>query len=257
MVETAGTKLQRARQLRHLSVDDVSRATKIRPHQIADLEADDYSNFANLAYAKSFLVAYGKFLHVDTRPYMEAFADASTFGTDDYQYLSDEPIGVYRVTRRATRQSRKTRRRRIMLGVTAAGVVAIGIFCRLAYISYERLGDFDKVVARREAREHPDAPGAGKATATADAAAPDAVPPGSIELPALAAVETVPPGPTVPLPGDGSAIRGLLSAQTAPKPPAFADVAAAVRRPAAVVIHAEEPPQPQQVVNNGPIPPVN
>ena len=57
MVETAGTKLRRARTMRHLSIEDAARATKIRPQQIADLERDDYSNFANLAYARGFLVA--------------------------------------------------------------------------------------------------------------------------------------------------------------------------------------------------------
>lgn len=255
MVETAGTKLQRARQLRHLSIEDVSRATKIRPRQIADLEADEYSNFANLAYAKSFLVAYGKHLHIDTRPYMEAFADASTFGLDDYQYLSDKPLGMYRVTRRATRQSRKTRRQRVMLTVTAVGLVAIGLFLRLAYISYERLGDLDKIASRHEAQQHP-GPAAenNPATPPADDAA---VPGGSVELPAL--VPTAPvaertPGPTVPLPGDGSAVRELLSVQTVPKS-AYDEPAPVGRRPVAVV-HAEDP-QPQQVVNNQPSLPVN
>ncbi len=152
MVETAGTKLRRARQLRQLSIEDASRATKIRVRQLADLEADEYSNFANLAYARSFLVAYGKYLHVDTRPYMEAFADASTFGLDDYQYLSEEPLGMYRSTRRTVR--RKPKRQQIVAACAVAGLMAVLLFGRVVYNTYERLGDVEKIAARREARAH-------------------------------------------------------------------------------------------------------
>ena len=104
MAETAGTKLRRARQTRQMSLEDAARATKIRANQLADLEADEYSNFANLAYARSYLVNYGKFLRLDMRPHVAGFSDASTFGLDDYQYLSAKPVGVYRVPyRRSTR----------------------------------------------------------------------------------------------------------------------------------------------------------
>ena len=261
MVETAGIKLRRARQLRQLSIEDASRATRIRVRQIADLEADDYSNFANLAYAKSFLIAYGKYLSVDTRAYMDAFADANTFGLDDYQYLSDRPVGVYRSTRHRPRPRAPRRKQFIAAGATV-GIVAILLFGRLAYITVQRLGDLDKLAARREAREHP-APVAAPTAATpglafgppddasAHAASAPLVP---VELPALAspaapvaeAGEPVPP--PVPLPGDGAAVRGLLAAPSARKPAFDAPPPPRVDEPQ---------PQPQRVVNYGPRPPVN
>ena len=107
MVETAGTKLRRARTQRQLSLADAARATKIRIGQLSDLENDDYSNFANLAYARGFLVSYGKYLHLDVSPYMDAFADANTFGLDDYQYLSDVPVAEYRARTRPWRKRRQ------------------------------------------------------------------------------------------------------------------------------------------------------
>ena len=247
MVETAGTKLRRARQLRQLSIEDASRATKIRVRQIADLEADEYSNFANLAYARSFLVAYGKYLHVDTRPYMDAFTDASTFGLDDYQYLSETPLGVYRSTRRMPR-ARKPKRQQIVAACVTAGLLAVLLFGRLVYNTYERLGDVEKIAARREARARgvTDDP-APAVPAAAVAAQP--TPEAPVELPALtpplpASVAAV-PGPSVPLPGDGAAVRELLATPLVRKP-AY-DQASMVH--SAPMFHPDEP-QPQKVVNN-------
>ena len=84
---------------------------------------------------------------------MEAFADANTFGMDDYQYLSDTPVGVFRSTRRLA-PSPRVRRRRLLMAGSTAGALAILLFCRLTYNAYERLGgDFDKLAERRDARE--------------------------------------------------------------------------------------------------------
>ena len=141
MVETAGTKLRRARQTRQLSLDDAARVTKIRVRQLADLEEDDYTNFANLAYARSFLVNYGKFLRVDMRPYVAGFADASTFGLDDYQYLRAKPLGVYRVPHRRSRQTRRPQRRQLVGAAMGMAALAVGVFFWLLMINVRRLGE--------------------------------------------------------------------------------------------------------------------
>ncbi len=51
--------------------------TKIRPARLAEIEADDFSQFPSLAYAKGFLLIYGKFLDVDVTPYLDAFEDSA------------------------------------------------------------------------------------------------------------------------------------------------------------------------------------
>ncbi len=152
MVETVGTKLQRARKLRKLGLEDASRATKIRVNQLADLESDEYSNFANLAYAKNFLVGYARYLHVDVRPYLEAFADAGTFGLDDYQYLSDTPVGIYRAPQRQ-QMRRRPQRRQFVLTALALGFLTVAAFVWMMVVTLRRLPDWDKLAAREEARE--------------------------------------------------------------------------------------------------------
>ncbi len=153
MVETAGTKLRRARTQRYLSLEDAARATKIRATQLADLENDDYSNFANLAYARGFLVSYGKYLHLDVRPYMDAFADASTFGLDDYQYLSAEPLGEYRAPIRSWRKRKQGNWRQLLALAAGFVVLAVAVFSFYLYVNYKRLGGDLGTLAERQAAQ--------------------------------------------------------------------------------------------------------
>ena len=84
--------------------------TKIRPSKLAELEAEDFSKFPSLAYAKGFLLIYGKFLNVDVTPYLEAFETSDQVTVDGYSYLQDNPAPPPRrvevVPRRAPSSSR-------------------------------------------------------------------------------------------------------------------------------------------------------
>lgn len=90
-MEGLGQKLKEARLARGLTLDEAGRQTKIRPAQLNDIENEDFSQFASLAYAKGFLVIYGKFLEVDVTPYLEAFETSETLTVDGYSYLQDAP----------------------------------------------------------------------------------------------------------------------------------------------------------------------
>ncbi len=90
-MEGLGKKLQEARLARGLTLEEAGRQTKIRPAQLKDIENEDFSQFASLAYAKGFLVIYGKFLEVDVTPYLEAFETSETLTVDGYSYLQDAP----------------------------------------------------------------------------------------------------------------------------------------------------------------------
>lgn len=155
MVDTAGNKLRRAREQKHLTLEDAARATKIRVQQLADLESDEYSNFANLAYARSYVANYSKFLRVDLRSYLEGFSDPGSFGLEDYQYLSAKPVGVYRIPyRRRSTRMRRTQRRQLLgatIGLAALVTVFIGW---LLVVNIQRLGDLDQLTARQAAREN-------------------------------------------------------------------------------------------------------
>ena len=90
-IEGLGKKFQEARVARKLTLDEAARMTKIRPSRLAELEADDFSQFPSLAYAKGFLLIYGKFLEVDVTPYLEAFEGSENVTVDGYSYLQESP----------------------------------------------------------------------------------------------------------------------------------------------------------------------
>src|SRR5437867_3497582 len=88
-IEGIGKKFEEARRARNLTLDEAARMTKIRPARLAEIEADDFSQFPSLAYAKGFLLIYGKFLDVDVTPYLEAFEDSEHVTVDGYSYLQE------------------------------------------------------------------------------------------------------------------------------------------------------------------------
>lgn len=269
MVETVGTQLKRARVARALSLEDAARETKIRAVRLADLEADVYTNFPNLAYARGFLTSYGKYLAVDVRPYLDAFENTSTFGVDDYQYLSETPVGVYRAPRRVYRQ-RAPRKRLVALGATL-GVLAMTMFGWFCYINYLRLGDLNKLADHQDSRGHqatelnptamlarpipsesPALPGfippAAKpamivpdpATATPVKTTPPSAAPMPTEVVMMEKLATVQP-PVVPEPAVAAVVNPLAPVATAP-----ATIAAAP----AVELPEVEPPRDHQLVEN-------
>jgi cytoskeletal protein RodZ len=91
MVESVGRKLQQARLAGKLEIEDVAERTKIRPDRIIDLEADEYSHFPNLTYAKSFLAKYARFLGLDIQQELDNFQISPEISMGDYQYLSSVP----------------------------------------------------------------------------------------------------------------------------------------------------------------------
>jgi len=90
-IEGLGRKFQEARKARNLSLEEAARLTRIRQSRLAEIEADDFSNFPSLAYAKGFLQIYGKFLEVDVSPYLDAFETSGHLTVDGYSYLQDSP----------------------------------------------------------------------------------------------------------------------------------------------------------------------
>ncbi|PYK30291.1 MAG: hypothetical protein DME57_07255 [Verrucomicrobia bacterium] len=90
-IEGLGKKFQDARLARGLTLDEAARLNKIRPSRLAEIEADDFSQFPSLAYAKGFLLIYGKFLDVDVTPFLDAFETSREVTVDGYSYLLDQP----------------------------------------------------------------------------------------------------------------------------------------------------------------------
>jgi cytoskeletal protein RodZ len=108
MVETVGRRLQKARQEKKLTIDEVATATKIRPERIVDLEADDLTHFPSLVYARSFLVKYARFLGLDIQDDLENFQVNRAVGFGEFKYLTAVPPPKYRPEPRFNQPAKKT-----------------------------------------------------------------------------------------------------------------------------------------------------
>jgi cytoskeletal protein RodZ len=144
-IEGLGKKFQEARRERNLTLDEAARMTKIRPTRLAEIEADDFSQFPSLAYAKGFLLIYGKFLDVDVTPYLDAFEDSERVTVDGYSYLQENrperPVSAPVVPRRAARPAKAGRGDRVspMPLIFGIGVLVIGFLVMKLLLSVQRL----------------------------------------------------------------------------------------------------------------------
>jgi cytoskeletal protein RodZ len=107
MVETVGRRLQKARQEKKLTIDEVAAATKIRPERIVDLEADDLTHFPSLVYARSFLVKYARFIGLDIQDDLENFQVNRSVGFGEFKYLTAVPPPKYRPEPRFNQPAKK------------------------------------------------------------------------------------------------------------------------------------------------------
>ena len=64
MDESIGARLKQARELRRLTLQQVSEITKVRPHYLQALENDDLSAISSVAQARGFLRIYAEFLEL-------------------------------------------------------------------------------------------------------------------------------------------------------------------------------------------------
>ena len=139
-IEGLGKKFQEARRAKDLTLDEAARMTKIRPARLAEIEADDFSQFPSLAYAKGFLLIYGKFLDVDVTPYLDAFEDSERVTVDGYSYLQDnpppKPVSAPVVRRRAAGSRDRVSPMPLIVGVF---VLVIGFLAMKFILNLQRL----------------------------------------------------------------------------------------------------------------------
>src|SRR5881296_362848 len=204
-IEGLGKKFQEARQARNLTLDEAARMTKIRPARLAEIETDDFSQFPSLAYAKGFLLIYGKFLDVDVTPYLDAFEDSERVTVDGYSYLQEnqraKPASAPAVPRRAPTSGRdRISAMPLIIGIV---VLVIGFSVMKLLLNVQRL-----------------APGRAEPTAQAS--------------PGASAVPSSKPGPAASAPGTvASAPSAAPTISTAPSiaPTAVAAASAAPGEP--------------------------
>ena len=148
-IEGLGKKFQEARLARGLTLDEAARLTKIRPSRLAEIEADDFSQFPSLAYAKGFLLIYGKFLDVDVSPYLDVFETSEQMTVDGYSYLQEQTAPKPRRVRAHARARapaiRRSGNRTSPLPVVIA-IIAIGI----GFVLMRLILDIQRIAPRSE-----------------------------------------------------------------------------------------------------------
>ena len=134
-MEALGEKLKQARLARKITLEEASRVTKIRPSRIAEIEQEDFSSFPSLAYAKGFLLIYGKFLDVDVTPYLDAFETSDRVTVDGYSYLQDNgPTAPPPIVRRQQRKSPS-----FLPFIVAVAVLVIGLYVIKLFLNLQRI----------------------------------------------------------------------------------------------------------------------
>jgi len=149
-IEGLGKKFQDARLARGLTLDEAARLTKIRPSRLAEIEADDFSQFPSLAYAKGFLQIYGKFLDVDVTPYLDVFETSQQMTVDGYSYLQDQPAPKPRRIRArprapVVRRQRSGDRSSPLPLLIAVGVIALGFILMRLIMNIQRIAPHQMV----------------------------------------------------------------------------------------------------------------
>ena len=208
-MEPLGQKLQQARLAKKITLEEASRVTKIRPARIQEIEAEDFSSFSSLAYAKGFLLIYGKFLDVDVTPYLEAFETSSHVSVDGYSYLQDAPSGAPPpIVRR-----QPVKRPALLPFIIAVGVLVLGLYMVKLVLNIQRITPSHPATpaasAVASATPRPSATLAGKIVA------PRALPIG--EPPASEALVTVAPVSTPEVTPETSPEAAVVAAPTEPE----------------------------------------
>lgn len=134
-MEPLGKKLQEARLRKKISVEEASRVTKIRASRLQEIEAEDFSSFSSLAYAKGFLLIYGKYLEVDVKPYLDAFETSREMSVDGYSYLQDAPVTAPPpIVRR-----QPAKRPALLPFIIAVGVLVLGLYLVKLLLDIQRI----------------------------------------------------------------------------------------------------------------------
>jgi cytoskeletal protein RodZ len=251
-IEGLGKKFQDARIARGLTLDEAARLTKIRPSRLAEIEADDFSQFPSLAYAKGFLLIYGKFLDVDVSPYLDAFETSQQVTVDGYSYLQDQPAPKPRRVRptrppAAARMPRSRNRSSPFPLLIAIGVIIVGFVAMRLILNIQRISPHQMVGVPQPTSS--EAPQAQTGPSQAQAAPPQTAPP---QLPVQTPATTI--APVVQAPSRAPAPVAQAPSR-APSPVAQAPTRAPSQAPVAMVEATKKPAPPVSTVAPSIVPP--
>jgi cytoskeletal protein RodZ len=88
MTVAVSEELRCTREAQRLSLADVAHATRIPVERLRLLEEGKFASFGSMAYARSFLRKYARFLGVDVEAAAAALPDPILGGVSDYRHLT-------------------------------------------------------------------------------------------------------------------------------------------------------------------------
>src|SRR5437879_670102 len=254
-IEGLGKKFEEARRARNLTLDEAARMTKIRLARLAEIEADDFSQFPSLAYAKGFLLIYGKFLDVDVTPYLDVFETSREVTVDGYSYLQDQPAPKPRRVRTTrapvVRRQRTSGDRRSPFPILiAVGVIVVGFILMRLIMNIQRIAPHQMVGVPQSATAQSPTPQAAPTQAPAASVAPVAPAPSRAPSPPPAAVAEAQPKKAAPPVATVAPSIALPEAFV----PAFANANAAAKAsvaPKEPQVRRAEPVRPEDLAKAG------
>lgn len=178
-----GQSLREARENRGISLEGVSKATKIRTEYLVALEGDDFEHLPNSVFSRGFVRAYAEVVGLDPEAAVAASAvEWKAHGTEGAEQTANVLAELNRlIPDNASPAERRSSRRRLLMG--AGAIVVVGVVSLASWL-----------IVGRHARE-PIAPAPAPAireTAPVSVAPPSAAP----HLTPRAAEEPVHTAPT-------------------------------------------------------------
>lgn len=136
---TLGARLRRERMLRGMSVEEVSRATRIPLASVERLEADRFDDLPGEVFVRGFLRSYARAIGVDAEEVLAQYSSARRV-----PYVAPVPVPP-------TAQKRETRR----LGVAIAFVLLL-VLCTMAlsFVLKPRGRDLPSEVSAKDTPTH-------------------------------------------------------------------------------------------------------
>lgn len=83
-----GNKLRLAREARGLTIEQIAKATRIRPNLLRNLEGDDFTHFSHPSYLRLYLIDYAKFLDLPVSEIQDWLPAAGRPGSENYEYIA-------------------------------------------------------------------------------------------------------------------------------------------------------------------------
>ncbi len=152
MTGSLGNQLKQIREQQGIKVEDAARALKMKPARLLEIEEDEYGNFPSLAYARGFVMSYGRFLKFDVKPFLKDFESIDPLGKDDFPITPANPAPNYRPFLRPGEKAQRKKPPLFSLLMILI-VVVVGVIGFYLYSAAQRIGLFETAPAAPAAVE--------------------------------------------------------------------------------------------------------